>query len=84
MPCGSMNDIFQKYEAIRRPRVQAIASASASRGEMRKTTGSMELKVKELAIWGGFWAYKVIGLQKWGIGMTQKDYAYDIMAEPLE
>lgn len=84
MPCGSMNDIFQKYEAIRRPRVQAIASASASRGEMRKTTGSMELKVKELAIWGGFWAYKVIGLQKWGIGMNQKDYAYDIMAEPLE
>ncbi|KAH7146186.1 hypothetical protein EDB81DRAFT_934086 [Dactylonectria macrodidyma] len=82
-PNKSLAEAFEKYQIIRRPRVEAIANASASNGEIRKDTGPMALKVKEFAFWGLFSLYKMTGLQKWGIGMNQKDTVYDIMAEPI-
>lgn len=81
-PSRPLPEVFEKYQAIRRPRVEAIANASASNGEIRKDTGPIALKVKEFTIWGLFSMYKMVGLQKWGIGMNQKDTVYDIMAEP--
>ncbi|KAJ9131814.1 Lysophospholipase [Pleurostoma richardsiae] len=82
-PVRSLTDVFRKYEAIRRPRVEAIARASADNGEMRKSMSPLALKMKEAAIGIGFWVYKAASLQTWGIGMHQKDFAYDVMAEPI-
>ncbi|CVL00357.1 related to 2-polyprenyl-6-methoxyphenol hydroxylase and related FAD-dependent oxidoreductases [Fusarium mangiferae] len=82
-PSRPLPEVFEKYQAIRRPRVEAIANASASNGEIRKDTGPIALKVKEFTFWGLFSMYKMVGLQKWGIGMNQKDTVYDIMAEPI-
>lgn len=82
-PSRPLREVFENYQAIRRPRVEAIANASASNGEIQKDTGPVALKVKEFTFWGLFSMYKMVGLQKWGIGMNQKDTVYDIMAEPI-
>ncbi|KAJ3542112.1 hypothetical protein NM208_g4270 [Fusarium decemcellulare] len=79
----SLVKVFREYEAIRRPRVEAVSRASAENGEIRKTIGPWTLMMKEIGLVVGFWLYKIAGLQKWGTGLNQKDYAYDIMTEPI-
>ncbi|KAK5994735.1 6-hydroxynicotinate 3-monooxygenase-like protein [Cladobotryum mycophilum] len=79
-----LSEVFRMYEAIRRPRVEAIARISASNGDMRRTLSPFGHKMKEVAVGVGFWLYNATGLQKWAVGMNQKDYAYDIMAESIE
>ncbi|EAU31463.1 predicted protein [Aspergillus terreus NIH2624] len=76
-------ELFRDYETIRRPRVEAITLQSSENGEIRKNVSPIGLRIKETVIGLGFWLYKTAGLQKWGIGMQQKDFVYDIMAEPL-
>ncbi|GFF60512.1 predicted protein [Aspergillus lentulus] len=76
-------ELFQDYESIRRPRVEAIARLSSENGNLRKNASPLGFKAKEIALGVGFWLYKMAGLQKWGIGMQQKEFAYDIMDEPL-
>lgn len=78
-----LSDVLSKYSDVRRPRVEAIARASIENGNVRKDVGPWALKMKEYALGLGFWFYKAAGLQKRGIGMNQKDFAYDIMAEPI-
>lgn len=79
----TLAEVFGKFEAIRRPRVEAIAQASADNGEVRRDMSPMALRMKEAALGVGFWVYKTIGLQTWGIGMHQKDFAYNIMDVPI-
>jgi 2-polyprenyl-6-methoxyphenol hydroxylase-like FAD-dependent oxidoreductase len=74
---------FKKFEKIRRPRVDKIAKASTSNGEARKTIGPWGLALREIAISAGFWVYKTVGLQNWGVGIGQRDWAYDITEEDL-
>ena len=76
-------ELFQDYESIRRPRVEAIAHLSSENGNLRKNASPLGFKAKEIALGVGFWLYKMAGLQKWRIGMQQKEFAYDIMDEPL-
>ncbi|KAF4242955.1 hypothetical protein CNMCM8980_010115 [Aspergillus fumigatiaffinis] len=78
-----LKEIFRDYESIRRPRVEAITRLSSENGDLRKNASPLGLKVKEIVLGVGFWLYKMAGLQKWGIGMQQKEFAYDIMDEPL-
>ncbi|KAL5356586.1 hypothetical protein BJX96DRAFT_162564 [Aspergillus floccosus] len=78
-----LQELFRDYETIRRPRVEAITLLSSENGELRKDVSPLGLRIKEIVIGLGFWLYKTAGLQKWGIGMQQKEFAYDIMAEPL-
>ncbi|RAR04542.1 hypothetical protein DDE82_004499 [Stemphylium lycopersici] len=78
-----LDAVFRQYEAVRRPRVEAIARASAENGDMRKGTSPLGLRLKETAIGTGFWLYKTAGLQKFGIGMNQKDFVYDVTVEPI-
>jgi 2-polyprenyl-6-methoxyphenol hydroxylase-like FAD-dependent oxidoreductase len=59
-----LDEVFREFEAIRRPRVEAI-------------------RVKERVLGVGFWVYKMAGLQKFGIGMNQKDFVYDVLAENI-
>jgi 2-polyprenyl-6-methoxyphenol hydroxylase-like FAD-dependent oxidoreductase len=82
-PARPLADVLSKYTDIRRPRVEAIGRASVENGNVRKDVGPWALRMKECALGLGFWFYKAAGLQKWGIGMNQKDFAYDIMAEPI-
>ncbi|KAH8900555.1 FAD/NAD(P)-binding domain-containing protein [Thozetella sp. PMI_491] len=79
----SLIEVFAEYETVRRPRVEAIGRASTENGEIRKNTTSTALKMKEMAIGVGFWLYKTARLQKFGIGMNQKDFVYDILDEPI-
>ncbi|KAH6615401.1 hypothetical protein C7974DRAFT_475714 [Boeremia exigua] len=79
-----LEEVFREYEVIRRPRVDAIGQASAENGNVRKGTSPLGLRMKETFLGAGFWVYKMVGLQRFGIGMNQKDCAYDIMAEPLK
>lgn len=79
----SLEEVFREYEAVRRPRVEAVGQASAQNGEVRKSTSPFGLKIKEAVIGAGFWVYKAAGLQRFGIGMNQKDFVYDVMAEPI-
>jgi 2-polyprenyl-6-methoxyphenol hydroxylase-like FAD-dependent oxidoreductase len=79
----TLDEVFREYEAVRRPRVEAIGRASAENGEVRKSTSPLGLMMKETVLGAGFWLYKMAGLQKFGIGMNQKDFVYDVMAEPI-
>jgi hypothetical protein len=48
-------------------------------GDIRKKKTPLRLRVNELALSWGLWAYGAIGLEKMGIG--QKALAYDIEEE---
>lgn len=78
-----LTELFQDYESIRRPRIEAITRLSSENGEVRKNASPIGLKLKEIAIGVGLWLYKMAGLQNWGIGMQQKEFVYNIMDEPI-
>jgi len=82
-PEMSLEEAFQIYEAIRRPRVEKVAQASADRGDTRQASGPAWHRLKEMGIGLGFWIYKTARLDKMGVGMDKDAVGYDIMQEPI-
>jgi len=82
-PRRSLAEAFRMYEAVRRPRVERVAQASADRGDTRQASGPAWHRFKEIGIGLGFWIYKTARLDKMGIGMDKEAVEYDIMQEPI-
>lgn len=70
-PGMSLAEAFQIYEAVRRPRVERVAQASADRGDTRQASGPAWHRLKEVGIGLGFWIYKTARLDSFGIGMDK-------------
>ena len=79
--CSTMGELHQRYEAIRRPRVETLARESADTGKIRLNTSPLRLRMKETAISLGGWLYKTMDLQRWGFGTGGKAFTYDITKE---
>jgi len=77
----SLSKVLQRYEHIRRPRVDALAKAASDGGEVRMDMRPLQLHVKEWVILVGFWLYNVLGLQRWGTGMDRKTLLYNVTNE---
>jgi 2-polyprenyl-6-methoxyphenol hydroxylase-like FAD-dependent oxidoreductase len=83
-PGRSLTEALQIYEAVRRPRVERIAQASADRGgDTRQASGPAWHRLKEIGIGLGFWIYKTARLDRMGVGMDKEAVEYDIMHEPV-
>jgi 2-polyprenyl-6-methoxyphenol hydroxylase-like FAD-dependent oxidoreductase len=83
-PGRSLTEALQIYEAVRRPRVERIAQASADRGgDTRQASGPAWHRLKEIGIGLGFWIYKTARLDRMGVGMDKEAVEYDIMQEPI-
>jgi 2-polyprenyl-6-methoxyphenol hydroxylase-like FAD-dependent oxidoreductase len=83
-PGRSLTEALQIYEAVRRPRVERIAQASADRGgDTRQASGPAWHRLKEIGIGLGFWFYKTARLDRMGVGMDKEAVEYDIMQEPI-
>ncbi|KAL3481238.1 hypothetical protein BJX99DRAFT_181377 [Aspergillus californicus] len=72
----SFEEIWNKYDAIRRPRIEQITRQAGIHGDMRKRTGPWGLWVKECVLMAGSWVYWALGLSRWGIG--QRYLVYDV------
>ncbi|KAM5343652.1 hypothetical protein ACJ41O_012189 [Fusarium nematophilum] len=77
----TMEDAFKQFEEIRRPRIDEIAFRAAENASIRKKTGPLGLRLKEMGIWmfmHGSWAF---GMDRWG--STTKHMVYDIDEESI-
>jgi len=79
----SLAEAFRIHEAVRRPRVERVAQASADRGDTRQASGPAWHRLKEIGIGLGFWIYKTARLDKMGVGMDREAVEYDIMQESI-
>lgn len=77
-PDRSLTEAFKIYEAVRRPRVERVAQASADRGgDTRQASGPAWHRLKEIGI------YKTARLDKMGIVMDKEAVEYDVMQESI-
>jgi 2-polyprenyl-6-methoxyphenol hydroxylase-like FAD-dependent oxidoreductase len=76
-PNRSLSDAFEKFDQIRRPRVDETAKLAARNVQIRKKTGPWGLWLKEQMIWMYSSVSSTLGMDtKWGSG--QKHLVYDI------
>ncbi|KAJ9239218.1 hypothetical protein DTO169E5_4508 [Paecilomyces variotii] len=73
----SLSEVFEKFERVRRPRIDRIYETAARNGERRKQTGPWGLWAKEWVMWAGILASKAIGKQVTFIS-NPEDLVYDI------
>ncbi|KIW17061.1 hypothetical protein PV08_04252 [Exophiala spinifera] len=69
-----VNEVYETYDRIRRPRIDELAARSSGNAALRKKTGRLGLMLKEFGIWmflHGSWA---LGMDKWGSEMKQMVY----------
>lgn len=72
----SLREVFEKFDHVRRPRVNHIHETAARNGQKRRKTSPWALWVKEWVIWAGFLAAKAVGKEQ---GVTDMgDMTYDI------
>ncbi|KAL2828381.1 hypothetical protein BJY01DRAFT_261553 [Aspergillus pseudoustus] len=76
---ATLQQVWERYEAVRRPRVEAITRKSEENREIRKKTGPWGLWFKEMGLTAGLWVYGLLGLGGWGVG--QGYIVYDIEKE---
>ncbi|PWY87822.1 salicylate hydroxylase [Aspergillus sclerotioniger CBS 115572] len=76
-----LEDVFAKYEAIRRPRIMEISNLAAKNGKARRDVSPWGLWMKEYMAWATYGLYNRLGLESWGIG--QKHLVYDIDEVPV-
>ena len=76
-----LEDVFAKYEAIRRPRIMEISNLAAKNGKARRDVTPWKLWMKEYMAWATYGLYNRLGLESWGIG--QKHLVYDIDEVPV-
>ncbi|KFY73405.1 hypothetical protein V499_06509 [Pseudogymnoascus sp. VKM F-103] len=72
----SLNDVYERFDQIRRPRVDEIYWLAARNMQIRKRTGLWGLWFKELGIWAYFKTTRILGLSK--KVSTHKHLIYDI------
>ncbi|KAL2808433.1 salicylate hydroxylase [Aspergillus granulosus] len=76
---GTLEEVWERYESVRRPRVEEITRKSEKNSDMRKRTGPWGLWMKEIGLSAGLWVYSLLGLGGWGFG--QGYIVYDIEKE---
>lgn len=77
----SLNDVYERFDQIRRPRVEEIHRIAANNMQIRKRAGPWGLWFKELGIWAYFGATRTLGRSK--KVSTHKHLIYDIGDEEL-
>ncbi|KAL2798174.1 hypothetical protein BJX66DRAFT_322830 [Aspergillus keveii] len=75
----TLEDVWKAYDAVRRPRIEAITGKAETNRKVRNKTGPWGLWVKEVVIMAGMWVYWLLGLGSWGFG--QGYIVYDIEKE---
>jgi 2-polyprenyl-6-methoxyphenol hydroxylase-like FAD-dependent oxidoreductase len=83
VPSLSLSDIFDRFDRIRRPRLERFFKAAARNSESRKRTGPLAQRLKELAAWTLLGVSRSCNLQKWGGWQGQRDLVYDIDEAPI-
>lgn len=78
-PAHSLSEIFDKFDSIRRPRVDEIHKSAARKANTRKKAGPWGLWMKEIFIRFTSWAPWALGLENLGLG--QQHLLYDIDEE---
>lgn len=76
---SSLTEVFEKFEHVRRPRINRIYETAARNGERRKQTSPWALWAKEWIMWAGILAMKAVGKQQTLIS-DPEDLVYDIDA----
>lgn len=74
-PSRPLDEVFKKYDEVRRPRIDEIFTMAANNAKSRKESGSWGLWFKEFAAYLSL-SLSALGLDKSGRG--QKHLAYDI------
>lgn len=78
---SSIETIFVAYEKARRRRLKQVLDLSESRSDARKSIPKWRLQLRESVLTSALKLYKVLGLQKLGLG--QKLSIYDVEEEAL-
>jgi 2-polyprenyl-6-methoxyphenol hydroxylase-like FAD-dependent oxidoreductase len=78
-PSVALPEAFEKFDKIRRPRVEKFYKLAMGRGELRKKTGPWALWMKKTAFWALIWTFRTFGLNRWGFG--ESDLVHDIVEE---
>lgn len=78
---GGLTTVFEKFDAIRRPRVNSFSKLATIRGAGRKKTGVLAQWIKEFLIGTLLWVVTVLGLHRLGIGEGM--VVYDIEEAPI-
>jgi 2-polyprenyl-6-methoxyphenol hydroxylase-like FAD-dependent oxidoreductase len=76
-PSTSVSDVFERFNDIRRPRVEKIFKVAARNAESRKRAGPVSQRLKEFAAWAMISVSKSFNLHKWGV-WQEGDLIYDI------
>lgn len=77
----SLNDVYERFDQIRRPRVDKIHRLAEHNMQIRKRSGPWGLWFKELGIWAYFGTTRIFGLSK--KVSTHKHLIYNIDDEEL-
>lgn len=73
----NIKDCLSRFEAIRRPRVEYMASQAARNGQRARPMGLWEMAVKEWGMWAWLWASRAFSSSSsWGF--RKEDVEYDI------
>ena len=78
----TLTRVFDKYDRIRRPRVNQVSALSTRRGGMRRKATPWELWTKEMNIWISAWVTWALGSNKKGRG--QEHIVYDVDSVPID
>ncbi|GAD96742.1 salicylate hydroxylase, putative [Paecilomyces variotii No. 5] len=76
---SSLTEVFEKFNRVRRPRINKIYEIAAHNGERRIQTSPWALWAREWAMWAGILAMRVVGKQQTLIS-DPEDLLYDIDA----
>ena len=75
-PTATLVGVAEKFDEIRRPRIEKFYKAAAKNGDGRRKSNPWVLWFRELVLWVGLWVFTSLNLHTKGWG--QKDLAYDI------
>ncbi|KHN97979.1 FAD binding domain protein [Metarhizium album ARSEF 1941] len=71
-----LEDVFEKFDAVRRPRVNEITAQAAKNSEVRKRSGEWGLWWKETVIWAYFRVSSLVGYNS--LAGMERQYLYDV------
>jgi 2-polyprenyl-6-methoxyphenol hydroxylase-like FAD-dependent oxidoreductase len=75
-----LSDVFEKFDRIRRPRIEKFARIAGQNATHRRT-GPWGLWFKELGLSTMLWLFWITGFMKWGF--FQGDLIYDVDEVPI-
>lgn len=75
-PTATLSDTFEKFEKVRRPRIDKFYKIAAKNGDERRKPSPWVLWFKECVLWLILTAITSLNLHRWRSG--QKDLMYDI------